>query len=163
MTRRALTVLGVDPGSAATGWAAVLATGNRYSLVDAGVLRPKGRDRPARLAALSEKFAAMLEMVRPDEAAIETAFTGRNPKSAIALAEARGVLLAVLGSTEIATEGYSPAQVKQSIVGTGRAEKNQVVFMVTRLLGLHREPAQDAADAMAVALTHLHLRRHLFT
>jgi crossover junction endodeoxyribonuclease RuvC len=156
---KTLTVLGVDPGSGATGWAAVAANGNRAALVEAGVIRAKGRDRPARLADLGRRFTDLVQRLDPDEAAVETPFTGRNPKSAIALAEARGVLLAALGAGGLPVADYSPARIKQSIVGTGRAEKAQVVFMVTRLLGLDKAPPHDAADAMAVALTHLHLRR----
>lgn len=154
-----LTILGVDPGSAATGWAVISAMGNRVTLEDSGVIRPKGQDRPARLADLSQQFTAVVERYQLAEAAVETPFTGRNPKSAIALAEARGALLAVLGGHKITVQGYTPAAIKHSIVGTGRAEKEQVVFMVTRLLGLKKAPAHDAADAMAAALTHVHMRR----
>jgi crossover junction endodeoxyribonuclease RuvC len=94
-----------------------------------------------------------------DGAAVETTFTARNPRSALALAEARGVALASLGRAGVAVTGYTPAEVKSSIVGHGRAEKQQIVFMVVRLLGLDRDPPRDAADAAAVALTHLHLER----
>lgn len=155
----ALRVLGVDPGSAATGWALVRSSGSRLHLESSGVIRPKGGDRAGRLAQLMAGFAAVLEETRPDVAAVESPFAGRNPRSGLVLAESRGVLLALLGEREVAVTSYTPAEVKSAVVGHGRAEKQQIVFMVVRLLGLDREPARDAADAMAVALTHHQLAR----
>jgi crossover junction endodeoxyribonuclease RuvC len=119
MARR---VLGVDPGSSATGWALVVAEGNRYRLEAAGVVRPKGGDRVARLANLERRFAELLEGLRPDCAAVESSFSGRNPRSGLALAESRGVILAALGRAGVATSSYSPAEIKSAIVGHGRAE-----------------------------------------
>jgi crossover junction endodeoxyribonuclease RuvC len=153
-----LRVLGVDPGSSATGWALVVAEGNRYRLEEHGVVRPKGQDRAGRLADLDRAFGEVLERLAPDCAAVESSFSGRNPRSGLALAECRGVILAALGRRAVAAHSYSPAEVKSAVVGHGTAEKHQVVFMVTRLLGLRAEPARDAADAMAVALTHLHTK-----
>lgn len=152
-------VLGVDPGSAATGWALVEVAGNRARLAGAGVVRPRGSDRAARLADLDRHFQAVLVAHDPDEAAVEATFSARNPRTALALAEARGVLLAALGRNEVPVASYTPADVKRSVVGTGRAEKHQVAFMVVRLLDLDVAPAQDAADAAAVALTHVHASR----
>lgn len=153
-------VLGIDPGSVATGWALVGRDGSRYALKASGVIRPKGPSRPARLGDLSLRLDELLEELIPREAAVETPFSGKNPKSAIALAEARGLILGVLGRRGIEVTGYSPAEVKKSIVGTGRAEKSQMIYMVRRLLALDFDPAQDAADAMSIALTHLARRRN---
>jgi crossover junction endodeoxyribonuclease RuvC len=149
-------VLGVDPGSAATGWALIEAHGNRYRLVEHGVVRARGEDRAGRLADLVHRLSEVLDRVAPDCAAVESSFSGRNPRSSLALAETRGAILAALGRRNIRTHSYTPAQVKSAIVGHGRAEKQQIVFMVTRLLALGSTPAVDAADAMAVGLTHLH-------
>jgi len=149
-------VLGVDPGSAATGWALIEAEGNRYRLVESGVTRPKGDDRAGRLADLQSRFNDVVERAAPDCAAVESSFSGRNPRSSLALAETRGVILATLGRLGIETHSYSPAQVKSAVVGHGRAEKQQIVYMVTRLLALTSAPPTDAADAMAVGITHLH-------
>ena len=149
-------MVGIDPGSSATGWAVLTAEGNRYRLHDFGVIRPKGDDRSTRLADLATRTAQVIEEHSPDQAAVETPFTGRNPRSTIVLAEARGVILSVLGSAMIGVTDYTPAEVKKSIVGHGRAEKVQIAFMVSRLLGLNQAPPHDAADAMAIALTHLH-------
>lgn len=134
------------------------AKGNRYHLHDYGVIRPKGEGRPARLAALAARLTLVVEENEPDHAAVETPFIGRNPRSTFVLAEARGVILSVLGSLNIGVDDYTPAEVKKSIVGHGRAEKSQIAFMVSRLLGLQRTPPLDAADAMAIALTHIHHR-----
>ncbi len=136
----------------------VTAEGNRYHLFDFGVIRPKGDDRSTRLSDLAERLAKVIEEHGPDQAAVETPFTGRNPRSTVVLAEARGVILSVLGSARIGVTDYTPAEVKKSIVGHGRAEKPQIAFMVSRLLGLHKTPPHDAADAMAIALTHIHHR-----
>ncbi len=129
--------------------------------MDFGVIRAKGDDRPTRLADLAGRMAKIVEEFSPDQAAVETPFTGRNPRSTVVLAEARGALLSVLGSADIKVTDYSPAEVKKSIVGHGRAEKVQVAFMVSRLLGLRETPPHDAADAMAIALTHIHQRPRL--
>jgi crossover junction endodeoxyribonuclease RuvC len=153
-----LRVLGVDPGSAATGWALVVAEGNRYRLEATGVVRAKGTDRTVKLADLQRRFSEVVDRLEPDCAAVESSFSGRNPRSGLALAESRGVILAALGRLDIATHSYTPAEVKSAIVGHGRAEKHQIVYMVTRLLGLVSEPPRDAADAIAVGLTYLHSR-----
>ncbi len=152
-------VLGVDPGSAATGWALVKAAGNCYELFDSGVIRPKGDDRPSRLADLDCKLSGLVQRLAPDQAAVESSFSGRNPRSSLSLAESRGVVLAVLGRSAVPVASFSPAEIKSAIVGHGRAQKQQIVFMVVRLLQLPKEPPHDAADAMAVALTYLHTRR----
>ena len=156
----AMRVLGVDPGSSATGWALVVVEGNRYRLEKHGVVRPRGDQRARRLADLDRRFTEVVTMVSPDCAAVESSFSGRNPKSSLSLAEGRGVILAALGRSGIDVESYSPAQVKSAIVGYGNAQKRQVGYMVTRLLSLAKEPPADAADAIAVALTHLHTRRY---
>lgn len=154
-----LRVLGVDPGSAATGWAAVSSDGRHHRLEDAGVIRTSGDGRAERLADLDRRLAELVVEQAPDCAAVESSFSGKNPRSSLSLAESRGVVLAVLGRSAVPVHSYTPAQVKSAIVGHGRAEKQQIVFMVIRLLGLDRTPARDAADAMAVALTHLHTSR----
>jgi crossover junction endodeoxyribonuclease RuvC len=151
--------LGVDPGSTATGWAAVVVERGREMLEDAGVLRLRPRERSVRLAELERRFEVVVARVRPEVAAVEASFSGRNPRSGLLLAESRGVLLAVLGRHGIPVSSYSPAAVKAAIVGYGRAEKRQIVYMVTRLLGLESPPASDAADAIAVALTHVRVAR----
>jgi len=150
-------ILGIDPGSRATGWALVIAEGNRYRLESAGVVRPRGDHRHGRLADLHRRLTKIVGELAPDCAAVESSFSGLNPKTGLALAESRGVILAVLGGLDLEVSSYSPAEVKSAIVGHGRAEKQQINFMVVRLLGLDHKPPSDAADAMAVALTHIHI------
>jgi len=147
-------ILGVDPGSRATGWAVIEVEGSRLRLRASGVLRPRGDDRAARLAWLHGELRALVVGEAPETAAVESPFTGINARSALALAETRGVVLAVLGEAGLEVAALSPAAVKSAVVGTGRAEKRQVVYMVVRLLGLAKEPPEDAADAMAVAIAH---------
>ena len=154
-------VLGIDPGSSATGWALIVAEGNRYHVEEHGVVRARGSDRATRLADLDRRFSAVVARVAPHSAAVESSFSGRNPSSSLSLAESRGVIMAALGRSEVAVCSYSPAQVKSAIVGHGHAEKRQIAYMVCRLLSLQSPPAADAADAMAVALTHLHMNRQL--
>ena len=149
-------ILGIDPGSRATGWALVIAEGNRYRLESAGVVRPRGSHRHGRLADLQTRLEKVVETLAPDCAAVESSFSGLNLKTGLALAESRGAILAVLGGLDLDVTSYSPAQIKSAIVGHGRAEKQQINYMVVRLLGLSEAPATDAADAIAVALTHIH-------
>jgi len=154
-----ISVLGIDPGSSATGWALVAAQGNHYRLENSGVIRPKGSHRAECLADLSHRLNRVVGEGDPDIAAVESSFSGRNPRSGLMLAESRGAILAVLGGHGIEVVSLSPAEVKSSIVGTGKAEKHQVAYMVVRLLSLRDTPPADAADAMAVALTCIHRRR----
>jgi len=148
-------VLGVDPGSAATGWAVVERRGRRLHLTASGVIRSGKGKRSERLARLAGALQDVIETFLPEAAAVETPFFGRYPKSALQLAETRGAILAVLGGAGIPVSDYSPAQVKMTVVGFGGAEKGQVVYMVRRLLGLEDDPPTDAADAMAVALAYI--------
>ena len=152
-------VLGVDPGTRATGWALVISEGNRSQLVSTGVIRPKGDAHASRLADLDARLTAVIDRLAPDCAAVESSFSGRNPRSGLTLAESRGAILASLGRLGIEVHPYTPAQVKSAMVGHGNAEKQQVAFMVVRLLGLDEVPASDAADAIGVALTHIHTHR----
>ena len=150
-------VLGIDPGSRATGWALVIADGNRYRLESSGVVRPRGDHRHGRLADLQRRLAAVVDELAPDCAAVESSFSGLNPKTGLALAESRGVILAVLGGLDLEVSSYSPATVKSAVVGHGQAEKQQVKYMVVRLLNLSGQLSNDAADAIGVALTHIHI------
>lgn len=152
-------VLGIDPGSAATGWAFVESSGSTARLVASGVIRARGESRAERLAHLDRALDARVVETGASMAAVESSFSGRNPRSSLSLAEARGVVLATLGRHGIEVASYTPAEVKSAVVGHGRADKQQVVYMVQRILSLSAPPARDAADAMAVALAHLRLHR----
>lgn len=149
-------VLGLDPGSRTTGWGCIEGDGRTLSAACWGCIHGR-RDvnRSLVLAGLGVELEKLLARLQPDVVAIETPFSARFPKAALALAEARGALLAVLGRWGGPVVDYEPARVKAAVVGYGRAEKRQVAFVVSRALGTEVPPPADAADALAVALCHL--------
>ena len=127
--------------------------------VEYGRISPRrSQSRAAALASLSSQLEKLLERLEPDVAVVETPFAGRFPQAVLALAEARGALLAVLGRWGGKVVELAPAQVKLAVVGHGRAEKRQVAFVVRHALALSEEPPADAADALALALCHLRAR-----
>jgi crossover junction endodeoxyribonuclease RuvC len=152
-----LKVLGVDPGTAATGYGVVaLAGGGAVSLVECGVIRTDRQlPMPQRLRDIFDGLGEVMDRQDPDAVAVEGVFYGRNVRTTVALGQARGVILLAGAQRDLAVHEYSPAEVKNAIVGTGRATKEQVQFMVQRLLKLRTAPSPaDAADGVAVALAH---------
>jgi crossover junction endodeoxyribonuclease RuvC len=149
-------VLGVDPGSRVCGYAVVQVgeTGS-HRYVECGVLTANAR-RPMeeRLGEISRWLTDVVTELRPEVMAVEDVFTHKNTRSALALAQARGMVLAVAGLAGLAVYSYAPAVVKKTVTGRGRAAKEQVASMVQALVGLRSAPQSDAADALAVALTH---------
>jgi len=152
-------ILGIDPGSTATGFGVVERRGGDVLHVAHGVIRARSAELSARLDELHSAVRAVLEQHNPDAAAVEQVFVASSPRSALILGQARGAVLAALGAAGLAVREYTPSQVKQAVTGDGRASKAQVQRMVRRLLELDRSPASDAADALAVALRHLHASR----
>jgi crossover junction endodeoxyribonuclease RuvC len=151
-------ILGIDPGTAVLGYGVVDGgTGLASRLVECGTLRTTPRDAlPARLRVIHDGTAALIARHAPDVLAIEGAFHGKNVRTTIALSHARGVILLAGEEAGLAIAEYSPAQVKKAVVGRGGAIKPQVGYMVTQLLRLKSAPSpSDAADGVAVALTHL--------
>ena len=149
-------ILGVDPGSVITGWGLVSGDPRRPRLLESGVIRlGTTADFPSRLARLQRELTDVVDRVRPDQAAVESPFHGKSARSALQLAHARGVVLAVLAASGIEVTEYSPASVKKSVTGRGRAEKSQVRAMVAQLIApaVVRGP-EDLSDAVAVALCH---------
>lgn len=150
-------ILGIDPGSGATGWGVVEAEGMRLSYLAAGVIRPKrALARAARLAAIHEGLAALIADWTPQEAAVEETFVNASPRDALVLGEARGVALLAPALAGIAVAEYAANTIKKSVVGRGHAEKHQVAAMVRVLLPTSGDQPADAADALAVAITHAH-------
>lgn len=147
-------ILGLDPGSAFTGWGVIDQSGSSLRAVDAGRLSLGTRDDLARrLAALSVELETLLDRYSPDAVVLESLFHGINPRSLIVLAQARGAILSVLGRRGIHAAEYSPAEIKGAVTGNGRADKAQVARMVTLLLGLDRTPRPaDVTDALAAAI-----------
>ncbi len=148
------TILGVDPGSLATGWALVTGSPERPRVLACGVIRTnRGRPFGERLAAIQDRLAEILAEHRPALAAVESPFHGKSARSALRLAHARGVILAALGRAGVSTAEYSPAAIKKTVTGSGAATKEQVAYMVERLTGT-KSSSRDLTDAVAVALCH---------
>ncbi len=159
-TASPVTVLGVDPGLADTGWGVVEMSGGRPRCLAYGcVSTDPGRSVPERLASIYAEILRVVERYAPDECAVETVFFGSNAKSAFATGQARGVALLATAEAGLTLGEYSPVQVKSDVTGQGRADKGQVAYMVRALLELPEIPRPDhAADALAVALCHLNRR-----
>jgi crossover junction endodeoxyribonuclease RuvC len=150
-------VLGVDPGTAATGYGVVeRVDGGPYRLIECGVVRPPASaPLSGKLDAIFTEIAALLQRHRPDILAVETVFVASNPRSALILGHARGVVLLAGARAGVAVAEYAPRDVKAAVVGTGSATKAQIQMMVTKLLRLKEAPKPaDAADGVAIALTH---------
>lgn len=150
-------VLGIDPGLTRAGFAVVEESGGRLRALDHGTIRAQGDDVAPQLAALRARLAAVIAEHAPDAVAVERLFVTRNQRTAIRVGQASGIALLVAAEAGLGVTEYGPLQVKQAVVGTGSATKDQVSFMVRRLLGLTEKPeTADAADALALAICHLH-------
>jgi len=152
-------ILGLDPGLGTTGWGLIRADGNRLSHVVNGQIRTDaGANLPARLAALDAALGAVIAAHTPGEAAVEEVFVNANPQSTLKLGQARGVVLLGAARAGLPVGEYAARLVKKSVVGVGNASKDQVHAMVARLLPGAAIAGPDAADALAVAITHAHMR-----
>ena len=150
-------VLGVDPGLTRAGYAIVEDAGGKLRALEHGTIRAEGDVVAEQLAALRTKLAAVIVARAPDSVAVERLFVTRNQRTAIRVGQASGIALLVAAEAGLPVIEYGPLQVKQAVVGTGSATKDQVTFMVRRLLGLTERPdTADAADALALAICHLH-------
>jgi len=151
-----LIILGVDPGSIATGYGLIKSNRSRNILIDCGVIKTDSKKSlPEKLRQIFEGLSQIIAQKRPDELAIEETFYSKNAKSALVMGQARGAAILAAACAKMSVWEYSPKEVKCSIVGRGNASKLQVQYMVKNLLGLKNLPQpQDAADALAVALCH---------
>jgi crossover junction endodeoxyribonuclease RuvC len=151
-----MVVLGIDPGTANTGYGVVARDGARLVALDGGtIVTAAGLDVGARLAAIHGRVLALLDEHEPDALAVEDLYFGANARSAFAVGQARGVVILAAGQRGLRCSSYTPQQVKAAVCGSGRAGKGQVQRMVQRLLSLADLPAPDhAADALAVAICH---------
>ena len=154
-------ILGLDPGLGTTGWGVIQAEGNRLVHLTNGQLKTdSSAPLPRRLAHLADQLDAMITDQRPDTAAVEEVFVNKNPQSTLKLGQARGVAIMVVARGGLEVGEYAARLVKKAVVGIGNAEKAQVHAMVSRLLPGAKIAGPDAADALAVAITHAH---HLAT
>jgi crossover junction endodeoxyribonuclease RuvC len=151
-------IFGIDPGSRRTGYGCIERIGSRHRLVICGSLTgPTRAAFPDKLKAIHNGLRMLLAQHRPDCVVVENIFHARNVRSALKLGHARGVVLLAAAEVGIPVAEYSPAEIKRAVVGYGRAEKHQVQQMIKLLLGLETAPApHDVADALAVAICHLH-------
>jgi len=154
----AVRILGIDPGSQVTGFGLIDAAGQEARHIASGCIRPPAGAVPERLRAIYGSIAELMARYAPAEVAIERVFMSRNPDSALKLGQASGAALCATFAATSCIYEYAPRAIKQAVVGYGGAEKSQVQHMVKLLLHLERAPAADAADALAVALCHAHLR-----
>lgn len=160
-----ITVLGIDPGSVVTGFGLLRTDGVRSFYLDHGHWSLKhtegggsGEDFNQRLGRLHNHLAELLDHHQPDEIAIEQVFLSKSVSSALKLGHARGAAIAAVVTRSLPVSEYTPRTIKQAVVGSGAASKEQVARMVVQLLGLSVVPQADAADALAVALCHCHSR-----
>lgn len=151
-------ILGIDPGYAILGYGIIDVKGNRFSVVDYGaILTDASMDMPSRLQALYNGLKELIHKYKPDEASIEELFFNNNAKTAILVGEARGVAVLACADGELKIGEYTPLQIKQALVGYGRADKKQVQYMVKTMLNLESVPKpDDTADALAAAICHAH-------
>ena len=149
-------VLGIDPGTASTGYGIVQRRGHRLVALDGGVIETKaGVAAERRLARIHERVQALLAEHEPHAVALEDLYFGANARSAFAVGQARGVVMLAAGQHNLPCASYTPQQVKSAVCGSGRADKGQVARMVQALLSLDQPPTPDhAADALAVAVCH---------
>ncbi len=153
-----MVILGVDPGIAIVGWGVIDFAGGRFRVLDYGVIETSASmPTHERLAAIYDELGAIIQKYRPAAMAVEELFWNTNQTTGIRVSQARGVILLAGAKKSLDIAEYTPLQVKQAVVGYGRADKKQVISMVTLLLSLKEPPRpDDAADALAVAICHAH-------
>lgn len=156
-------ILGLDPGTATTGYGVIRLTNFKISCVAYGAIITKPEmAMPERLQVIYDDLGQIIQHYHPDEVAVEKLFFGRNTTTAITVGQARGVLLLRLAQAGVTIGEYTPMQIKQALVGYGNAEKKQVQYMVQHFLKLPEMPKpDDAADALAIAICHAHSRSGL--
>lgn len=154
-------ILGIDPGTASTGYGAIRYEGSKLKVIDYGVVStPAGHAPHVRLKSLYDDLITLINRLQPAEIAIEQLFFSNNARTAIAVGEARGVALLAAATASAEVGEYTPLQVKQAVVGYGKATKAQVQYMVKAMLCLKEKPKpDDAADGLALAICHAHSRR----
>lgn len=154
-------ILGIDPGSRKTGFGVISVQGSRHEYVASGVVRLPLVALADRLKIIFDSISEIIDMHSPNEVAVEEVFMAKSAGSALKLGQARGAAIVACVNRELIVAEYTARQIKQSVVGTGAAQKEQVQHMVMTLLKLPACPQEDAADALAAALCHAHARQGL--
>ncbi|HEX8011237.1 MAG TPA: crossover junction endodeoxyribonuclease RuvC [Casimicrobiaceae bacterium] len=155
-TRRPRRILGIDPGLRTTGFGLIVATGAKLQYVASGCVRNTAGELPERLKIIIRDLSSVIIEHRPTEIAVEKVFVNVNPRSTLLLGQARGAAISAAVLADLPVAEYTALQIKQAVVGHGKAAKGQVQEMVKRLLGLPAAPSADAADALACAICHAH-------
>lgn len=153
-------ILGIDPGSRVTGYGVIRQTGLQLEYLGSGAIRTVADDLPTRLKRIYAGVCEIITQFQPEMFAIEQVFMAKNPDSALKLGQARGTAIVAAVNYDLPVFEYAARLVKQTVVGTGSADKAQVQDMVTRILKLSAKPQADAADALAIAITHAHSIQH---
>lgn len=155
-------ILGIDPGSRITGYGVIKEHDRHVEYLDSGCIRTSADgELSEKLLQIYDGICQLMDHYSPNEVAIEQVFMHQNPNSALKLGHARGVAMVAAASHRVKVSEYSAREIKQTVVGYGAAEKDQVGHMVVQLLALNSAPQQDAADALAIAICHSHMRRGL--
>lgn len=154
-------ILGIDPGSIKTGFGIINYVGSKYQYVGSGVIRIPELPLPERLKIIFDSVTEIIEEYCPQEVAVEQVFMAKSAGSALKLGQARGAAIVAAVNQELPVFEYEARKVKQSVVGNGGAEKQQMQHMVKTLLKLPASPQEDAADALGVALCHANSQQHL--
>lgn len=152
-------ILGIDPGSRITGYGLIKEEKNKIYYLDSGCIRTNQNTLSDKLLQIFNGICQLMDIYRPNEIAIEEVFLHQNPNAALKLGHARGVAMVACASHRVQVSEYSPREIKQSVVGYGAAQKEQVKHMVMKLLMLQSPPQTDASDALAVAICHYHKRK----
>jgi len=156
-------ILGIDPGSRKTGFGIINSVGGRNEYIASGVIRLKDSELPERLKVIYRSLSDVIEEYSPEQAAIEHVFMAKSAGSALKLGQARGAAIVAAANSDIPVAEYDAKKIKQSVVGTGGADKAQVQHMVKQILKLSGTPQEDAADALAVALCHANTYQHMIS
>lgn len=154
-------ILGIDPGSRITGYGVIRQVGRQLTWLGSGCIRTNVTDLPSRLKLIYAGVSEIITQFQPDFFAIEQVFMAKNADSALKLGQARGCAIVAAVNHELPVFEYAARQVKQTVAGTGGAEKSQIQHMVKTLLKLSVSPQADAADALAIAITHCHLSQNI--
>ncbi|KGQ36753.1 crossover junction endodeoxyribonuclease RuvC [Gallibacterium genomosp. 1] len=153
-------ILGIDPGSRLTGYGVIKQQGKQLTYLGSGVIRTAVDDLPTRLQRIYSGVTEIITQFQPDMLSIEQVFMAKNADSALKLGQARGVAIVAATNQNLPVFEYAARLVKQTVVGIGSADKKQVQHMVTKILHLSASPQADAADALAIAITHAHTMQH---
>ena len=161
MSQAMAIILGIDPGSRKTGFGVINVVGNQHEYITSGVIRLPNAELPERLKVIYQSVNEIIELHCPQQVAVEQVFMAKNADAALKLGQARGAAIVACVAKGLEAHEYSARQIKQAVVGTGAAKKEQVQHMVKMLLKLPGLPQEDAADALGAAICHAHAQASL--